>query len=391
MLTLKGLTEQILRAHSRYNPTSDRTINEGEIRPLIFQVLNSLLKTEIYQLHEGNLDHNVPHALIATYIVDVVPSTNPPKVLECSSVVAGGLFNAWLETGVVPWITQDTNSPWLVPGQPNVSMSIVYESNYSFQITLSGFSWPSGVTPSQIQTAMLAIPTQGYWEVKILSPSGAASFIPTKFFRGACSALTVTANEVSFKYNYFDASQNANSFISAQVLPTINILQGYLDNTQYSISYDSLHIEALLGCKEAFRDENIDAEIMLPAHPINTHMGKGVWAVYPVNRPYEAFIPLQSNMGVLAYNADHHGMKDFLKYRNCYEWRGQNTIRINQPASDFTGKLEVQLLISDLKQLREYDPLPIPADMEFTVITEVLKFLGVREQPDMTVNENPND
>lgn len=80
-MTLKKLGEEVLRQYARFNPNSDRKLHEQEVRLYCIQVLNQLLKVEYFNLHQKLGDAVPPHAIIATYEVDVVPANNPPQNL----------------------------------------------------------------------------------------------------------------------------------------------------------------------------------------------------------------------------------------------------------------------------------------------------------------------
>jgi hypothetical protein len=52
--------------------------------------------------------------------------------------------------------------------------------------------------------------------------------------------------------------------------------------------------------------------------------------------------------------------------------------------------MQIQLLVVDPEQLGEYDLLPIPADMEFEVITSVLQIIQPQRASDESNDNNQN-
>lgn len=381
-MTLKKLGEEVLRQYARFNPNSDRKLHEQEVRLYCIQVLNQLLKVEYFNLHQKLGDAVPPHAIIATYEVDVVPANNPPKTLECTSALAEGFYQYWSDTGGLPWSTPDDEA-WLVPGIPDVVMTLTYVSDYDFTVELSNVQWPDGIDPDDIETYL-----NGRVAGSFFTFVGADA--PNKFLKSACGTFTVTSTTITFTYNYFDALKEASSYLLLQIEETANILASYIENEQYTKVIEISSLTAITNCKEAFRSDNIDAIIKLPAQPINVQRGMGIWRIYDIDDPNNPYIPLQSQQTALVYNISHTGLKDYLSYHTCYEWFGQNIVRFNKSAADLPGRVGVQLLVVDPAQVDDMEPLPIPADMETQVITEVLKLVGVLPQPDLTTDSNPN-
>ena len=382
MMTLRKLGEEVLRQYSRFNPNSDRKLHEQEVQLYCVQALNTILKTEVFSLHQKVGDNFPPHSVIATYEVDVVPANKPPKILECTEALADGFFQYWADTGDLPWSTPDDES-WSVPGIPDVVQTLTYTSDYNFTVEFSNIQWPDGINPADIQTYL-----NGRVDASFFEFVGAPT--PNKFLRSACGTFTVTSSTVSFTYNYFDATKEASSYLLTHIKPTADALAAYIEAEQYEITNNIPVLTTISNCKEAFRSDNIDAIITLPAQPINVHRGMGVWSIYDIDDPNNPYIPLQSLQGAMAYNISHTGLNTYLSYQTCYEWRGQDTVRFNKPATELPGRVGVQLLIVDITQYDEYDQLPIPADMEILVIQEVLKMVGALPQADLITDSNPN-
>ena len=381
MMTKKKLAEEVLRMYSRYNPNSDRKLHEQEVQLYCIQALNTLLKTEFFSLHQKLGDGVPPHAVIATYEVDVVPANNPPKTLECTSALQEGFYQYWADGGGLPWLTGD-DQQWLVAGIPDVIQTMTYTSDYNFNIVFSNIQWPDGIDPQDIEDYLNGRVDNSFFEFV-----GAA--VPNKFLKSACGTFTVDATTISFTYNYFDALEEASSYLLTQIEASANTLADYIQNEQYSVVNQIATLTTISNCKEAFRSDNIDAIAMLPVQPINVQRGMGVWRVFNISNPNNPYIPMSSQQGAMVYNISHNGLKDYLNYRTCYEWVGQHVIRFNKPATELPGRVGVQLLIVDPNQIDELDPLPIPADMEILVIQQVLQMLGVNPVPDLVTDFNP--
>lgn len=126
----------------------------------------------------------------------------------------------------------------------------------------------------------------------------------------------------------------------------------------------------------------------LPVYPIHMPMNMGIWYVAPSDNIDRFFVPLVSGQSGLAKPIK---LLNNFENRIAYEPNGdqivfsKNILKTDDPITT----LMVRMLVLDISTLDEYDPLPIPADMEGHVIEEVLKLMGVRK-PTETVN-NPKD
>jgi len=128
--------------------------------------------------------------------------------------------------------------------------------------------------------------------------------------------------------------------------------------------------------------------VKLPTFPINLPMGLGVWYVAPYDDIDNFYVPMLSGQ---------QGLTKTITVLNNYETRVPYEINGNQLvfSTDITEgdspvtKVLIRMLVNDVADLGEYDPLPIPADMELPVVETVLKLMGVKK-PTETVN-NPKD
>jgi len=126
----------------------------------------------------------------------------------------------------------------------------------------------------------------------------------------------------------------------------------------------------------------------LPVYPISLPRGMGVWYVSPSDDLDNFFVPLISGMAGIVKT---QSILNNYENRIAYELRGNaliftvNLLDLQTPVKT----IQAQELVSDVSALDDYDPLPIPPDMEEPVIEGVLKLLGVRK-PTEQVN-NPKD
>lgn len=108
----------------------------------------------------------------------------------------------------------------------------------------------------------------------------------------------------------------------------------------------------------------------LPAFPIQLPMDMGVWAVYP-EPSGAALIPIKTDFWDLL-RAEDEGL---LENQAGFYVEGRKIIYTKDPA---VSTVKIKLLIVDPSLLGEYDPYPIPADMEFGLIARVVEILNSR-------------
>ena len=106
--------------------------------------------------------------------------------------------------------------------------------------------------------------------------------------------------------------------------------------------------------------------LQLPAYPIKLPMDMGVWSISP-EPSGAAYIPIKTDFWDLL-GAEDEGL---LENQKGFYVEGRNIIFTSQP----TSTVKVKLLIVDPSLLSEFDPYPIPADMEKKVIDAVLALL----------------
>lgn len=119
----------------------------------------------------------------------------------------------------------------------------------------------------------------------------------------------------------------------------------------------------------------------LPVLPLHLTRGRGVWHVSKTNSPHDPFIPLQPGQWALVKN--HRILGDI---NIGYEVRGNKLIFTENLPGQSINTVLIRLLVNDFDSYSDTDILPIPADMEMTVIEEVLKLLGAWQPSDKKVD-----
>lgn len=109
----------------------------------------------------------------------------------------------------------------------------------------------------------------------------------------------------------------------------------------------------------------------IPIKPLKLRRNMGIYSVYFTENPDEEFIPLQ--MGQRSLLQSQPQINNLLG-QIAYENKGFE-LQFNKdlPAMFPAKTLSVELLIMDISQYGDYDPLPILPDQEWTIKQEVIK------------------
>ena len=119
------------------------------------------------------------------------------------------------------------------------------------------------------------------------------------------------------------------------------------------------------------------SKVTLPATPISLPRNMGVFHVSRNTDINDGFIPLQT--GQLALIKGEKLISDILGQVG-YEVVGGDII-FNKDLTTETGvTITVRLAIMDISKYGDYDPLPLPADMEATIVQECFKLFAVQGQ-----------
>ncbi len=132
-------------------------------------------------------------------------------------------------------------------------------------------------------------------------------------------------------------------------------------------SYDNIQVEEWKNRSRA----------KLPAIPVMLPRNMGVYHVGPNDDPDCFFIPVQPGQGMLLKN---QLINDLLT--TTYEVRDGYVIT----SKVIDVPLMIQLVVMDISKYGEFDLLPIPADMEKTVVDTVVARYSNEPRPDKVVD-----
>lgn len=123
----------------------------------------------------------------------------------------------------------------------------------------------------------------------------------------------------------------------------------------------------------------------LPAFPIALPNNMGVWHISLLDDVDAPFIPIPSSSMGLLKNLPTGVMQGL----TGYEVNGSRVTFKTDYLFSSNEKLLMRLLVVDLDSLTDYNPLPIPSDLEDVVIKEVLTLLGAMQaQQDIVPDGN---
>lgn len=119
------------------------------------------------------------------------------------------------------------------------------------------------------------------------------------------------------------------------------------------------------------------AKVVLPVAPVRLPRGMGVWHVSRCDDVHNPFIPSQNGMipMVQAEPLINEGLGIPI-----YEVHGLNIVfdrdvLDNSVIDPIVDEVFVRLVVTDISELGEFDPLPFPSDMEADVIRETAALL----------------
>jgi len=127
------------------------------------------------------------------------------------------------------------------------------------------------------------------------------------------------------------------------------------------------------------------SEATLPVMPIAMPMNVGV---FQVTSPtcHDPFVPLEPGMLPVAQGVQHNAIHAMLgKKLVAYEPVGRK-IRVNRTSGQLGGSVTVRLLVVDISGAGDYDPLPIPQDLEVAVVKLVVQQFGAMPPHDTSTD-----
>ena len=123
----------------------------------------------------------------------------------------------------------------------------------------------------------------------------------------------------------------------------------------------------------------------LPIKPLKLPRGMGIWSVYLTSDPSTEFIPLQMGQSNLIKSQP---MLNELLGQVGYEPLGEMDIAFTKDLTSLfpNDTVSMRLAIMDISKYDDYDPLPLPPEFEWDVITEVYKMYSSQPIPDKVVD-----
>jgi hypothetical protein len=383
MTTLGKIGEEIIRRYNNGDPSYDSSLEPREVYQLVIQAINRRIKIEHLSVNNAIGEMVPPNSSLWRYKLDVNDLSAPQTRFERKNIGAPMTDNYYTTPEGLYWV--DGNGDYIVgePAKLNVAIEQL-EISSEFRLTLYPFNGINGITSEVVANFLIDNSkgvdydlNSGYIELQGADANGLYR-IPTI----CISNVTFTATEVSFIFDL-----NDNRFDNEAVKQAVSSSIGdiiYNDGQVLEIDYVSIDfyeaIEEVRGRLKSFASLN--------AYPIALPRGLGIWRVYPVNKPTAGFIPIQSGENGILDGM----MSSSLDELFTYEYQGGNNIYFNKERSDVGSEVYVELVgVNANVHTDPYTPLPIPADMEYDVIVDVLKVLGVKEKEDNINDGNPDN
>lgn len=124
----------------------------------------------------------------------------------------------------------------------------------------------------------------------------------------------------------------------------------------------------------------------LPIKPIKLKRDMGVWAVFPTGQPDKEFIPIQMGQWGLLQSQP---LLNNLMGQCGYEVYGDQVLftkDLSVPTTQPPPTVSMRLVIMDIAQYGDYDPLPLLPEQELTVKQMVLALYGNEPVSDKIVD-----
>lgn len=174
----------------------------------------------------------------------------------------------------------------------------------------------------------------------------------------------------------------------------LKIACGQVINAMIKADYISVNI----GMKELIPNggvlgiyENIPVEecgrqsrALLPIKPLKLPRDIGVFSVYPSGMPDKEFIPLQ--MGQSTLIKSQAMINDILGQVGRETQGGYVVFTKNLLSLNANQTVDMKLVVMDINQYDDYDPLPVMPEMEWDIITQVYKMYSSQPIPDKIVS-----
>lgn len=184
------------------------------------------------------------------------------------------------------------------------------------------------------------------------------------------------------------------SAASEATIQELIIAAGQIANTQIKAEYFQINGKvgekipngSVLGHYEgiAVSEYNGLSTCLLPIKPIKLLRNMGVWAIRPSNDPTNEFIPLQLSQFNLIQSQP---MINELLNQVGYEVRGMRVVFTKDISADISA-VDMDLVVMDMNEYSDYDPLPLLPEQEWPIVQELVKMFGQLPTPDKVVDSS---
>ena len=364
-MTLRKLGEQVLRLYYA-GPETDKTeYHRKEVQLLIAQVINRNLKVATISENMPSKELIPPHYLIANYTVPVTHYEDGIDNIACVPVSASGWSNAWQTEGSLDWSTSEGEA-WGSYQEADVSITPITSTGVdTYIIRITGLTTPGDTSNDLLKAAIEDCADDGYIQISGLDLDAG---LPTNICSMGISYVKVTDTKIEITY-----IPSLVSGVSDEVATACAASDALLDAMTSRVTFDDQKISNFSCC--TWTVANKPAMVTLPAQPIQLPRAVGVWRVYEKATPFDQYIPVQSGQYDLLNSVNHNPLSNALANMNVYTLHNNKELIFNQTVGNMPASLEIQLLVVDPTKIGESELLPIPADMEDTVVTEVLSIL----------------
>lgn len=137
----------------------------------------------------------------------------------------------------------------------------------------------------------------------------------------------------------------------------------------------------------AVSQKGFKSTAILPIKPIQLPRNMGVWAIWQTDIPEREFIPIQ--MGQYGLLQSQPLINDLLGQVG-YETYGNKVLFTKDltQGGQYTVTVDMRLVIMDISQYGDFDPLPILPEHEFIVKQEVIKLFSGEQVADKVVDSS---
>jgi hypothetical protein len=126
----------------------------------------------------------------------------------------------------------------------------------------------------------------------------------------------------------------------------------------------------------------------LPAMPLKLPRGIGVYQIFDPANMDCPFIPLEMGQWGLLKTQP---LINNLLGQVGYEWYGMDIIYTSDLTQPSPVEVTMRLVVLDISQYSDYDILPLPSDMQWDVIQEVVKMFAAEPVADKLVDPSSNN